>query len=107
MARLARAARGAVHGKNVRAVLIGVRLCSVSPAMRSGMTRQSRTICSRLHSGRMPVEVEAPAQAAHAAAPAKVTLAAVAATQADKVSRAAAIVRLAQTTRRAVLSQIR
>ena len=107
MGRLARVARGAVHGKSVRAAVIGVRPFSVSTAMRNGKTRQNRTTCNHRHNGKMPAEAEAPAQAAHAAAHGRVTLAVVAAMQADKVSRAAAIVRLGQTTRQAALSQIR
>ena len=107
MGPLARVAQGAVHGKNVRAALIGERPFSVSPAMRSGKTRQSRTICNHRHNGKMPAEAEVPAQAAHAAAHGRVTLAVVAAMVVGKASRAAAIVRLAQTTRQAALSQIR
>ena len=81
--------------------------------MRSGMTRQSRMTCSRRHSGKMPVvEEEAPvvvhpARAAHAVVRGKVTLVAVAAMQADKASRAAAIVLPDPIIRRAALSRIR
>ncbi len=113
----ARAAPDAVHGKSVRVAVIGVRPCSASLATRSAKTRQSRTTCSRRHSGKMPVvmvvEAEAapavvrPAREAHAAVRAKVILAAVAAMQAGKVSRAAAIVLPGLTTRPAVLSQTR
>ena len=116
MRRLARAARGAAHGKSDHAA-IGVRPCNVSLAMRSRTTRQSPTTCSRLHSGKMPVEVEAlvpvgvalaqVAQVAPVEVRDKVVLAVVAATQADKLSRAAAIVLPGQTTRRAVLSRTR
>ncbi len=111
--RLARAARGVVRAKSVHAA-IGLRPCSASLAMRSAKTRQSPMTCSRRHSGKMAVAAEAapvvvrPAQAAHAVVHAKETLAAVvAAMQAGKVSRAAAIVLPAQTTRPAVLSQTR
>lgn len=93
--------------------VIGVRLCRVTPAMHRGKMRQSRTTCSRRHSGKMlvamAVEAEAapvvvrPARVAHAVASVKVTLAAVA----DQLSRAAAIVRPDPTTRRVVLSQTR
>lgn len=115
----AKAVQGVVRAKSVHAA-IGQRLRSASLAMRSGKTRQSPTTYSRHHSGKMPAvmaaEAEAapvvvrPAQAARAVVHAKETLAvvaAVAAMQADKVSHAVAIALPAQTTRPAVLSQIR
>jgi hypothetical protein len=112
------AAPDAVRGKNVHAAAIGVRPRSVNLAMRSGMTRQSRMTCSRRRRGKMqaamPVAEEAqapvvvhPARAAHVVVRVKVTLAAVVAMQADKVSRAAAIVLPDLTIRRVALSQTR
>jgi hypothetical protein len=81
--------------------------------MRSVKMRQSHMTCSRLHSGKTTVAealdpvVVRQAQAAHAVARVRVTLAAVAAMQADKASRAAAIVLPDPTIRRAALSRIR
>ena len=103
-----------VLGKSVHAV-IGVRLCSVSRAIRSGKTRQSRTTCSRRLSGKTqgamlvveeaaPVVVR-PVRVAHAAVHVKVTLAV--AVVADKASRAAAIALPDQTIRPVALSQTR
>jgi hypothetical protein len=104
----AKAVQVVVRAKSVHAA-IGQRLCSASLAMCNGKTRQSLTTCSRRHSGKMAavtaVEAEA-AQAARAVVSVKVILAVVA-MQAGKVSRAGVTVLHDQTTRPAVLSQIR
>ena len=117
MACLAKAARGVVRGKSVHAA-IAVRPRRASRALRSAKTRQSPTTCSRRHSGKMVVAMQAaaeapapvvvrPARVGHAAVRDKVTLVVVAAMQAGKVSRAAAIVLLGPTIHRVALSQIR
>ena len=86
--------------------------------MRSGKTRQSHTTCSHRHSGKIwdamqgvaevpaPVVVR-PVRVVNVEVRVKVILVAVEAIQADKVSRAVAIVLQGQTTRQRALSQTR